>query len=77
MRELVDEGRIGEIIMGQALDNVSVGGQYFYHNDMRRKDYVRSLLLQKGTHTIDLLNWFMGGNTVKVYATGGTDFYGR
>jgi predicted dehydrogenase len=76
MRELLDEGRIGEVIMGQALDNVSVGGQYFYHNDMRRKDYVRSLLLQKGTHTIDLLNWFMGGNPTKVYASGGLDFYG-
>lgn len=77
MRELVDEGRIGEIIMGQALDNVSVGGQYFYHNNMRRKDYIRSLLLQKGTHTIDLLNWFMGGRPVKVYGSGGLDFYGR
>ncbi|MEN6549358.1 MAG: Gfo/Idh/MocA family oxidoreductase [Armatimonadia bacterium] len=76
MRELLDEGRIGRVIMGQALDNVSVGGQYFYHNNMRRKEYVRSLLLQKGTHTIDLLNWFMGGNPVKVYGSGGLNFYG-
>lgn len=76
MREIVDRGDIGEIIMGQALDNVSVGGQYFYHNDMRRKDYVRSLLLQKGVHTIDLLNWFMGGGPSRVYGSAGLDFYG-
>lgn len=76
MRRLVDRGDIGEILMGQALDNVSVGGQYFYHNKMRRKEYIRSLLLQKGTHTIDLLNWFMGGDPAKVYGSGGLSFYG-
>lgn len=77
MRELVDQGIIGEIIMGQALDNVSVGGQYFYHNKMRHKQFIRSLLLQKGVHTIDLLNWFMGGRPVKVYGSGGLNFYGK
>ena len=27
-------------------------------------------------HTIDLLNWFMGGNPNRVFASGGLDYYG-
>jgi len=76
MWEIIGDGAIGEIKLGWAIDNVSVGGQYFYHGNMRRKDYVRSLLLQKGVHTIDLLNWFMGGRPERVFATGALSVFG-
>lgn len=75
MRELIDEGVIGQVIMGQAIDNVSVGDTYF-HRPYRRKSYVRSLLLQKGIHTIDLLNWLMDAQPTKVYAAGGLNVFG-
>jgi predicted dehydrogenase len=76
MRELLDEGVIGHVVMGQAIDNVSVGDKYFYHNMYSRKSFVRSLLLQKGVHTIDLVNWFMDSRPSKVYAVGGLNVYG-
>ncbi len=76
MRELIDEGLIGEVLTGVAMDNVSVGGNYFYHDQQRRKEYTVSLLMQKGVHTIDLLNWYMGGSPRKVYATGSLLYYG-
>jgi predicted dehydrogenase len=76
MWEIINEGLIGDIKMGTAIDNVSVGGNYFYHDAQRTKAYTKSLLMQKGVHTIDLLNWFMGGTPVKVYATGSLAWYG-
>jgi len=77
MKALLDEGRIGRVMIGHAFDNVSVGGNYFYHNPRRQKQFYRSLLLQKACHTMDLLNWFMDSHPVKVYGIGGLDFYGR
>ncbi len=76
MRRLLDEGVIGDVLTGLAIDNVSVGGNYYYHDKQRKKSYIRSLLTQKGVHTIDLLNWFMGGRPQKVYARGSLAYYG-
>ncbi len=76
MWEIINEGLIGDIKTGLAIDNVSVGGNYFYHDRQRRKEYTVSLLMQKGVHTIDLLNWYMGGTPVKVYGTGSLAYYG-
>ncbi len=77
MRRLLDEGRIGRVMIGHCFDNCSVGGNYYYHNPDRQKDFYKTLLLQKGTHSLDLLNWFMGSHPVKVYGMGGMDFYGK
>jgi predicted dehydrogenase len=54
-----------------------VGGNYFFHDPMRQKAFYKTLLLQKASHSLDLLNWFMGSTPVKVYGIGGLDFYGR
>ena len=77
MRQLLDEGRIGTVMVGHAFDNVSVGGNYFYHDPKRQKAFYKSLLLQKACHSLDLLNWMMGSHPVTVYGIGGMDFYGR
>lgn len=76
MKALIDEGRIGEVKIGHCFDNVSVGGNYFFHNPRRQKAFFRSLLLQKASHSLDLLNWFMGSEPARVYGTGGLDYYG-
>ena len=76
MRRLLDAGEIGEVKMGMAEDNVSVGGQYYFHNNRRRKAFIRSLMLEKGTHTLDLMNWFIGSNPVRVFGEGGLDVFG-
>ena len=77
MRALLDQGRIGEVKLGHAFDNVSVGGDYFFHDPTRQKSFFKSLLLQKACHSLDLLNWLMGSAPAKVYAVGGQGFYGR
>lgn len=76
MRRLIDEGRIGEVKVAHVFDNVSVGGSYYFHRP-NRKALMKSLLLQKASHSLDLLNWFAGSRPVKVYGIGGQDFYGQ
>ncbi len=77
IKALLDEGRIGRVILGHVFDNVSVGGNYYFHDPRKQQAFYRSLLLQKASHSLDLLNWFMGRPPVKVYGTGGLVFYGR
>ena len=76
MRRIIDRGDIGEIKCGFAVDNVSVGGQYYYHGRRRKKDYIVSLMLEKGTHSLDLVNWYAGSPPVRVYAEGDLDVFG-
>jgi len=76
MREILDRGDIGAVKLGYAVDNVSVGGTYYFHGARRRREYITSLVLEKGTHTLDLMNWFVGANPVRVYAEGGLDVFG-
>jgi len=76
MKKLIDEGRIGRVIIGIGIDNVSVGGNYYFHGKGRRKEYYKSLLLQKGCHSLDLLNWFMGSRPLRVFASGGLNVFG-
>lgn len=76
-KRLMNEGVIGEIKIGTAIDNVSVGGDYFYHNTKwRTEKYIKSLMLQKGTHTIDLVNWLVDDSPVRVMSSMGLDYYG-
>jgi len=77
MKGLLDEGRIGQVLLGHAFDNVSVGGQYFYHDPQCQRAYYRTLLLQKACHSLDLLNWLMGAEPSRVYGIGGLAYYGR
>ena len=76
MRGILDRGDIGEIKLAYAVDNVSVGGDYYFHGPRRRREYVLTLVLEKGTHTLDLMNWFIGGHPTRVYAEGGLDVFG-
>ncbi len=75
-KALIDAGEIGRVVIGTVVDNVSVGGQYYFHGPRRRKDYIISLILEKGTHSLDLANWLIGDSPRKVYASGGLDVYG-
>jgi predicted dehydrogenase len=76
MKRLISSGEIGDIKLGNVIDNVSVGGDYYYHGPRRRKDYVKSLILEKGTHSLDLANWLIDASPVKVYCSSGLDVFG-
>jgi len=76
MKRLLDAGDIGDVKLGMAVDNVSVGGQYYFHNNRRRKDFIKSLMIEKGTHTLDLMNWFIDSSPTRVFGEGGLDIFG-
>lgn len=76
VRRLVDAGEIGRIITGTVIDNVSVGGKYYYHGARRKKEYIKSLILEKGTHSLDLANWIVGQSPVRVFSSGALDVFG-
>ena len=76
MRRIIDRGDIGRIVTAHVVDNVSVGGNYYYHGRDRKESYVKSLMLEKGTHSLDLANWFIGSHPRSVYCSSGLDVFG-
>jgi predicted dehydrogenase len=76
VRRIIDRGEIGDIKIGTVVDNVSVGGNYYFHGRDRRDKYVKTLILEKGTHSLDLSNWFVGSHPSSVYASSGLSVFG-
>lgn len=76
MKKLLNDGVVGDVKLAYAVDNVSVGGNYYFHDDRSNKDYIVSLVLEKGTHTLDLMNWFIDASPVQAYSDGGLDVFG-
>jgi predicted dehydrogenase len=76
MKKLISGGEIGKIIIGSVIDNVSVGGNYYYHGDRRKSSYIKSLILEKGTHSLDITNWLIDSRPANVFSTGGLDVFG-
>lgn len=76
VKKIVERGDIGNIKIATVVDNVSVGGNYYFHSERKKKEYIKSLILEKGTHSIDLANWIMDASPVKVYCSGGLDVFG-
>ncbi len=71
MRELIDEGLIGEV---QMFERIEVNPQFFdpsrpLHWKMQRKHANGGVFVEYGSHSIDLALWF-GGDITKVVAHG-------
>lgn len=76
VKELIVEGTIGKPFLVTAYEGVPGHGMHS-HPIYRVKETGRSLLLQKGVHDIDLINWFLGEPIpVMVSGSGGLNFYG-
>jgi len=76
MRDLISEGRIGEVKAIWCRHFVGHGGDYYFkdwHADRRR---TTSLLLQKGAHDIDVIHWLAGSYADRVAAMGSLSVYG-
>jgi len=76
MKEIVDSGVIGEIKAVWVRHFVGRGGEFYYHDWHANALNTTGLLLQKGSHDIDVIHWICGKYTKKVSAFGGLDFYG-
>ena len=74
-RRHIRNGDIGRIVSVQFVNNVHYGDGYF-RAWMRTRKNVGSLLLQKGTHDLDLINYFIGLKPEAVAAFGSRQVYG-
>lgn len=77
MKELIDKGRIGEVKAAWCRHFVDYGGDAFFKDWHAERSKSTSLLLQKGSHDIDVLHWLCKGFTRRVTAVGGLTLYDR
>jgi len=70
---LIRQGEIGEVMTVQAIETLEGGGHFARWH--RKREYTGGILLQKGCHTLDLLNWIIGETPVKTAAFGGRDAF--
>jgi len=76
MKEIIDSGAIGEIKAAWVRHFVGHGGTFYYHDWHASRKGSNSLLLQKGSHDIDMIHWLCGSYTKRVAAFGSLDFFG-
>lgn len=77
VRAIIDSGEIGEVLTGYLAEYVGRDkSQFFARDKTRSKENVVSLVLQKGVHGLDLLNWFMGSSPAWVSAVGARKVFG-
>ncbi|XAS69425.1 Gfo/Idh/MocA family oxidoreductase [Micrococcaceae bacterium Sec5.7] len=76
MRQLIEEGTIGEVKAIWCRHFVGNGGDYYFKDWHSERKNVTSLLLQKGAHDIDVIHWLANGYTKRVSAVGDLAVYG-
>jgi predicted dehydrogenase len=76
MRDLIDDGAIGEVRAVWCRHFVGHGGDFYFKDWHADRRYTTGLLLQKGAHDIDVVHWLAGGWTRRVNAMGGLTVYG-
>lgn len=75
MKKIIDDGMIGDVRAIWVRHFVGRGGRFYYQDWHRNSKYTNSLLLQKGSHDIDMIHMLGGSYTNKVSAFGSLDFY--
>ncbi|MDN3017463.1 Gfo/Idh/MocA family oxidoreductase [Paenibacillus sp. BSR1-1] len=76
MKEIIDSGVIGDLKAVWVRHFVGLGGYYYYHDWHGTAKNTTSLLLQKGSHDLDVIHWITGKYTKRVSAFGSLDYYG-
>jgi len=76
MKDIIDRGSIGEIKAVWVRHFVGLGGQFYYHDWHANRKNSTGLLLQKGSHDIDMIHYLTGKYTTKVSAFGSLDYFG-
>ncbi|MBM3495446.1 MAG: Gfo/Idh/MocA family oxidoreductase, partial [Armatimonadetes bacterium] len=76
VKEIVDSGAIGELKAVWVRHFVGYGGDFYYHDWHAKRANTTSLLLQKGSHDIDMIHWITGAYTRKVAGFGALGYFG-
>lgn len=77
VKAIIDSGEIGKVYAISLVDLVGRDkGQFFGRKRGRSKDTTVSLVLQKGVHCLDLMNWFADSAPRRVGAVGKLAHFG-
>lgn len=76
MKEWIDQGLIGEVKTAWCRHFVSYGGEAYFRDWHADRTKSTGLLLQKGSHDIDVLHWLCGSYSKRVTALGKLMVYG-
>ncbi len=76
MREMIDQGLIGEVRSVWCRHFVGHGGDYYFKDWHAERAKTTGLLLQKGAHDLDVIHWLAGGYSRTVTAMGDLAVYG-
>jgi predicted dehydrogenase len=76
MRELIQDGAIGEVKTIWCRHFVGHGGDFYFKKRHAERKFSTGLLLQKAAHDIDIIHWLGGGYAQIVNALGGLTLYG-
>ncbi len=76
MKEIIESGAIGQLKAVWVRHFVGHGGRFYYHDWHSTQKQATSLLLQKGSHDIDMIHWLSGAYTKRVTAFGALSWYG-
>ncbi|MBI2302091.1 MAG: Gfo/Idh/MocA family oxidoreductase [Armatimonadetes bacterium] len=76
MKEIVQSGAIGQIKTVWMRHFVGLGGHFYYHDWHATRRGANTLLLQKGSHDIDMIHWICDAYAERVVAMGALSWYG-
>ncbi|WP_313811450.1 Gfo/Idh/MocA family oxidoreductase [Glutamicibacter sp.] len=76
MKQIIDEGTIGEVKAVWCRHFVGNGGDYYFKDWHAERRFSNTLLLQKGAHDIDVIHWLAGGYSTQVSGIGALAVYG-
>lgn len=76
MKEIIDSGAIGQVKAIWCRHFIGYGGDAYFRDWHAERKYANSLLLQKGSHDIDVIHWLAGSYTRRVNGMGGLTVYG-
>ena len=76
MKRIIDRGDIGEVKAYWCNHYVGKGGHFYFHDWHVVRENATGLLLQKGTHDLDLMHFLTGRFTKRVAAFGSLDYFG-
>lgn len=77
MRQLILDGRIGEVKAIWCRHFVGTGGDFYFKDWHATRKHGTGLLLQKAAHDIDVMHWLAGSYTTEVTAMGDLMIYGQ
>lgn len=76
LRDFIQSGAIGKVQTAWCRHFVSYGGEAYFRDWHADRSRSTGLLLQKGSHDLDVLHWLCGGYSKRVTAMGRLAVYG-